>query len=232
MRVVEFVGLPGSGKTTLARTIAATLRASGVDVLEPVARVNELGRARRGVTKFAYCAREGLRAPAATAALARLVAESRQPNLALAAKNLTNLVLQRALAIPARPADVVIHDQGVFQSLWSLNLQARNPPLLDAALYARVAGGARRRLVVFLDADVARVLERLSMRSDVGRFARTTDASPDLSSLSVELLEQLFRFAESLSAHHELAVARIDNRSSGLDAAVGAVLRVVSEHLA
>jgi thymidylate kinase len=232
MRVVEFVGLPGSGKTTIARSTAATLRARGVHVLEPVARVNELDAVRRSATKFAYCAGEGLRAPAATAALAKLVAESRQPNVALAARNLTNLVLQRALAIPARPADVVIHDQGVFQSLWSLNLQARNPPRLDAALYARVAGGAPHRLVVFLDADVARVLERLSMRSDVGRFARTTDASPDLTSMSVELLEQLFRFAESLSAHHGLAVARIDNRCSGLDAADGAVLRVVSEYLA
>ncbi|MDQ2642202.1 MAG: AAA family ATPase [Myxococcota bacterium] len=233
MQLVEFMGLPGSGKSTLAREIANTLRRRGLGVSEPIARINEMGGARRSLAKLAYCASASLASPAATASLAQVVAASGQPNAALAAKNLTNLVLQRGLALFAPKQGVVLHDQGVFQALWSLSLEARTPPRLDTALYERIAHTARRRLVVLLDADVIRVLERLSARSDSGRFAQSADATPATSSLSVELLEQLFRYAKRLSEHQAgVRVARIDNRGARLEEALEATLRAVSEFLA
>lgn len=231
MPIVEFVGLPGAGKTSLSRATAAALRARGLRVSEPVTRLNELAAGRRAATKLASCTRQAARAPATAATLVRLVAASRQPSWALAVKNLINLLLQQELSRAAPAGHVALHDQGVFQALWSLELEAQNPPRLDAALYARLAGDAGPRLVVFLDSDAVRVLERLSTRSDSGRFAKTANARPGLSSVSVELLERLYGYATRISEQGGFAVARIDNRERGLAEATEEAVRIVSEFL-
>jgi predicted kinase len=220
MRTVEFFGAPGAGKTVIARATAAALRARGFLVAEPVAQLNERPSIYRAPEKLARVVLESARSPQACAGLARAVIASRQPNLVVASKILANFLVQRSLAVAERDADVAICDQGLFQAIWSLNLEARRPAF-DDELFRLLARDTGARLVLFLDADVEHVLKRLASRSDPGRFAKTADASSGLFSRSADLAERLWQRAQSLAERgRNLSLSRIDNRAVGLDAAI------------
>ena len=231
MRTVEFFGLPGAGKTVLARATAQALRARGLRVAEPVAQLNRRPRAQRATLKLAHAVLESARSPELSYRLARAVIASRQPSTGGSAKLFVNFLVQRRLAVAARDADLAICDQGLLQAIWSLNLEAERPAS-DDELFQLLTRDTCPRLVLFLDVDAERVLERLAARSDPGRFAAITDAGPGPFSRSSDLAERLWRRAQSLAARGQhLSLSRIDNRANGLDSAVELSMAAVLDFL-
>lgn len=146
---VEFFGLPGSGKTTLARAVHRLLRAAGPDLAFGADLLHDGAPAHvRATAKLALAAAEFARHPG-DAGMVRDVLRIPQPGardrLRAASTVAATVALYRRLDRTGRAA---VLDQGMLQALWTVLLRARAPggpagALADALADAIVGDAAR-----------------------------------------------------------------------------------------
>jgi thymidylate kinase len=158
--VVEFCGLPGAGKSTLARAVVARLRLQGVPTVEVMAPIGpDAGKAGRMLRKALAVAR-GMGEPGLGEVVVAAAQRDGRDRLARPA-NL--LVVRHALRRARRRDPVAVMDQGPVQEWWSAALRARDR---EAVLAAAAADPAPEPdLLVRVDAPVEVLLERLAGRS-------------------------------------------------------------------
>jgi len=162
--VVELVGVLGSGKTRLARTLAARLEGQGLAVAQPQRRFyTSVAPAVRLSRKALACLSVGAAAPGHTVRLAAGLARSTQEGPADMASRLVQLLVAEAVAREAasRPG-VSIVDEGVVQGLWSVGLRGNALPVLH--LFDGVAPAPAADLLVVLQVPAEVALDRLSAR--------------------------------------------------------------------
>jgi thymidylate kinase len=169
--IVELAGIPGSGKSRRARTIAERLAARGVSVALPQAALapsvpTTLRLARKGVA----CAAAAAAAPGTTARVVRGIVASRQPGPGdLAGRAVQWLVAESVARRGARGTGVSLVDEGLLQALWSIGLRGDVQPVLAALDASPPTRRADLLVVVRVEPDVA--LARLAARRS--RHSRT-----------------------------------------------------------
>lgn len=169
--VVEFCGLPGSGKTTLAGLVATELaerELSGqIADAELSAAVSRSRRLRHKATAVAW---QSAGHPLRTAGSARLIAASRQDSARDAVAGLVQwLAVQQAVAVARRGAGVQLFEEGVVQTLWTIGLRASRDVIRH--LGESVPAPFRPDLLVVVEASVDVVRDRLAARPS--RHSRT-----------------------------------------------------------
>lgn len=196
---VELVGLPGAGKSTIARAAAQQLRSAGVPVAEDdLPPLTGIARIRRYARFASFCARH----PQLVRAVARYT-------LAVRPWSLTRLrfafgVLTHAFgAVEARRGQgIVLLSQGMLQAAWSIavNGTAPNARVVDALVDALIPiyeGGA----IVHVDVDPAQAAARIAARDGGGsRFDGLSEA---------EALERLRPLSRHLATILDSATARV-----------------------
>jgi hypothetical protein len=165
---LEFVGLPGAGKSTVAAQVRAALAAEGLQCGEryPVGGAGPVRYFRLGC----MLARQH-----------RLLA----PVLIYGAsvRPLRRERFRRALELPAWPvrwrasasADIVIYDEGLVQNLWSVVIDSDgwNEGAMEGALEAVACGMPQGFRFVYFDLDVDTALARIRQRpGQPSRFDR------------------------------------------------------------
>lgn len=160
--VVEFCGLPGAGKSTLARTVVAQLRLRGVPTTEVMARLGpDAGRAARLGRKVgamvAAATEPGSVRLAANVGL-RSGQHDRRDQIARPA-NL--LVVRHSVRRARQRPGVHVLDQGPLQEWWSAALRADQARVLA---YAAIDPAERADLVVRVDAPIDVLVARLEAR--------------------------------------------------------------------
>ncbi len=124
VRLIEFFGLPGAGKSTLAVGLARTLKASGVDVVSSAA-MTASGRSfpQRLFRRLALVCRAY---PILVLQLrsTRLVLGLKQATVRDAIKSIWNFwtVLSVSRVHGSRPGPVMIVDEGLLQAIWSAHM--------------------------------------------------------------------------------------------------------------
>ncbi len=208
--VVEFVGLPGCGKTTVANQLLPLLSARGVRCR---GRRSAHQPWKRRLRTYASTAAFHLRHPgSATASVAR-------------ALSLSPLELQRlphALRMAGwsrhlkQPVignyDLIVLDQGIVQDAWSLALgaSAEQDKYLRRSIQASVGDAAVNLAYVYFDIDIDLAVERIRARaSGTSRFDRMRDN---------EALEMLHKHRGDLERCFTLAVEATGARSCHIDA--------------
>jgi hypothetical protein len=163
-RVIELCGLPGAGKSTLARKLVQELADRGHTAYAGASAIAPTSPApRRVAVKAALAMAETLAHPACTAASVTAVFRSGQSHTAdVPARALQWTVTQRLLRAARRTPGLHVFDEGVIQALWSLGLCGDARPVLRALDGSRA--WARPDLVVVLEAPLDVVLERLVSR--------------------------------------------------------------------
>ncbi len=173
MPLIEFLGLPASGKTTVARELAARLEARGwacrLSGTLPLAGGRNLPR------KLLRALVVAVSEPSILVAGIVAVMRSRQRRPPDAVRVLLNL-LEVRYVLHAGGRGIVIMDQGPAQAIWSLAYSARRPTA--QGLRALMHGGLpRRHLVVELASSGALAAARSSARGTrLSRIEREEEA--------------------------------------------------------
>jgi len=169
--VVEFCGLPGTGKTTLAGLVAAELAERELSCeladSEMSAAVSRSRRLRRKAFAVAW---QSAGHPIRTASSARSISASRQESARDAVAGLAQwLAVQQAIAAARREPGVQLFEEGVVQTLWTIGLRARRDVV--RRLGETLPAPLRPDLLVVVEAPVEVARDRLAARSS--RHSRT-----------------------------------------------------------
>ena len=160
--VVEFCGLPGAGKSTLARAVVAQLRLRSVPTTEVMATLGPDAPRVARVTRKLGAVLSGIREPGsarvATDVALRSAQQDRRDRLARPA-NL--LVVRHAVMRAHRRPGVHVLDQGPLQEWWSAALRADDARVLEMAAHDRAP---HAHLVVRVRAPIEVLVDRLADR--------------------------------------------------------------------
>jgi broad-specificity NMP kinase len=179
--VVEFVGLPGVGKSTATQLVANGLAAAGTPVRSASLRVNlELPGWRRVVSKSSIGAAEALGRPRHALRVGRMLVGSGQRRRRDVARLWYNWLFLAGLLRRARTRPVVeLLDEGIFQLLWSIGLNGGRRALRECSstiLSGAATAAALPDVVVVVEAPLEVVQARLTSRgSRAGRVDRMTE---------------------------------------------------------
>ncbi len=194
--VVEFLGLPGVGKTTLALEVAKLL----LDL--PVRSAYGHVRGRNWVVRRLYSTRDivrlALQRPHYVVRSARAIQDSRQRSRYDGLKVTNNWLNVSALTVASgRAPHITLFDQGMFQALWSVGYSAaaaeRSPQLADLGALM-----PRPDLVILLRADLATVRRRLHARGgQESRLDAVTHAEASQLEAAAALLDALLTVARA-----------------------------------
>ena len=203
--LLEFVGLPGAGKTAVAARVVSELRARGITCAERRGRRGGKGaKGRRLFQRATSLVRNydltlsSLRFAAGVRPL-RLTPLSRAFRLAGWARQLH--------AYAASDVEAVVLDQGPLQDLWSLTVPGRswNEAAARAAVRHLMQVTRMPRVLVYVNVDIETAAERLRQRGGTSsRFDRLS---------AIQTWTWLTQYEQSLSSIFRSAVT-ISNAAS------------------
>jgi AAA domain len=175
--VVEFLGLPGVGKSHATRLVASRLAALGTPASSAGLRINhELGAWRRVATKCSICAAEAIRRPRNTWHVFRALRRSGQRARLDPMRLAYNWLFLSGLLRRARTRPVVeLLDEGIFQLLWSVGFAGAEGSMRECSvmLLQRPASEVMPDMVVLVEAPLETVQARVAARgSRAGRVDR------------------------------------------------------------
>ena len=164
--IVEFIGLPGVGKSTLSRAVAAELTSRGTTVDEPIHKRDSYSTPRRIASKARFAGRNLRTAPKTAHTLTRNVLHTNQQSLTDLVRVLFNLHYVAGVTTAFRPqAGVTLLDQGVFQARWSVGLRSTRP-IAEAIESVDIPANLTPDLVVCVEAPNETIADRLTTRAD------------------------------------------------------------------
>jgi hypothetical protein len=196
--VVEFVGLPGVGKSHATRLVAARLDTHGTPVRSAALRINEeLGVWRRRLSKARFCAAEAVARPRSTLRVIRALLRSGQRDRLDVIRLLYNwLFVSRMLRHARTQPSIELLDEGIFQLLWSIGFAGAEQSIRECAalLHGEREGiVCMPHVVVLVEAPHETVQARLAARgSRAGRVDRlSSDEHPAALQRGVDLLAEV-----------------------------------------
>jgi len=170
--IIEFVGVPSAGKSTVASRLGDDLRQRGYAVYEPTYRVDhEFGGLRRVVWKFWTAGAWAIKRPHVAAAWLNGIVRSRQPSMRVALRLVLNAwYVSGTLARAAKVSGVHILDQGLAQSIWSVMYSGgRFKSSSFVRLFEATIPDCAMGLVLLEIDDLDALVRRLADRKALGR---------------------------------------------------------------
>lgn len=162
---VEFLGLPGAGKSGVSRRVAELIEGQGIRVVETAYELtHRTGVGARRLIKTAHIARELARAPIDSARTTRAIIATKQRKTSDLVGAVSNwLFVSNLLRGPGGPSAIQLLDEGLFQALWSVGFGAE---VDDLPSVARALGPSSPipDVVVIVNANLATVETRLRSR--------------------------------------------------------------------
>lgn len=119
--IIEFIGLPGSGKTSISKGISSELKNNKNKVLCPSNMIGVKPVPVRISIKLFYTLLALFASPLITTRYISFLFASKQNSLSDFIKNLLNILYNHGLYIQYRNKPyIVLMDQGILQGLWSI----------------------------------------------------------------------------------------------------------------
>jgi len=179
--VVEFCGLPGVGKSTIARAVVAQLRLAGIPAAEVMAPIGPSASSVERLTRKAGIILRSAGRTDTWRLATRIGARSAQMDPRDRIARPANLIVVRSVLARARSRPgVQVFDQGPVQEWWSAALRGDSEKVLAWAAADGVTGAD---LVVRVDVPLDAVLDRLNRRAGTQsrlEAPRTTTARVEL----------------------------------------------------
>ena len=224
---IEFMGLPGVGKSTIARGVCAKLRAAGHRLsLAPDGYVYAHPLVLRAY-KLARIAAHGALHPGSALGSAYRSRSFPQPSWATMIRLMHNwLYVSAVCASRPRHSRLVVLDQGLCQGLYSLALQSDNDGLPNVR--HALESGICPDLVVSIEAPCDVVRERMRGRADTySPTERLLLADERWLAKSTRILADV----RQVLMEHAVPVVRCDSHTQSVPAAVETIATVVAQRL-
>ena len=207
--IVEFLGLPGAGKSTLARLAAEALAACNIAVENASGvLVHDVGPLRRWLHKAGYILEALAREPRRSARAINAIRKTRQASVSDLLSTTLNWLLVTTLARRAASSGkVVLLDQGIAQALWSVAQSAEGQGW-KAAMGGAASLAPMPDMIVVVRAAPRDIASRLATRRR-GRSRLTAGEAAD-----PELLTRASAHAEAvmdLMRHRRVPITTITN---------------------
>lgn len=163
--LVEFLGLPGVGKSTISHQVAEILRKEGISVAEPTYVLAHKTRTHtRILKKSAHAIWGTLCRPSRACLLASVVVASRQRSIGDSARTLFNCLFLSSLMRRCEQAGgIYLFDQGMFQALWSIGFHADDRAFVNS-LHKLCNVILLPAVIVLVEAPVESIKQRLTGR--------------------------------------------------------------------
>jgi len=168
IRLIEFMGLPGSGKSTIAAQLESYLRQYGI---ETVSRSPEFADTSpflwRHCRRLLHVVRNAGRCGRLYLDALKLITDSRQKSrwdFATVTWNFCSVIAFMANCRANRDK-VTIIDQGLFQAIWSIQLSSSQELTMDAWNKLLRAAGVADLLVVNIQSEIPVASNRLTARA-------------------------------------------------------------------
>ena len=162
--VVEFCGLPGAGKSTIAAALVASLRLQGIPTTEVMAPIGPAASRAERVRRKSLVIARGMTHPGGLALVGNVGFRSRQHASRDRVARPANLLVVRDAVRRAKNRDGVhVLDQGPVQEWWSAALRADDARVLR---WAATDPSPRADLVVRVDAPLDLLARRLADRGE------------------------------------------------------------------
>ena len=165
--LIEFLGIPGVGKSSISRLVATKLQGRGYRVNEMTYDLDHYRKTiMRRLIKSFRIGSSIWNIPSASLAGFSAVAATQQATPSDFVKCTSNWVyIASLLSRQRKPTTINILDQGIAQAIWSVGLEAQRDDWLDLTLDGARPLLQRVDLVVHVSADIDVVKERLLSRS-------------------------------------------------------------------
>lgn len=231
--IVEFSGIPGAGKSYLARHLADALVSAGTSVDEPLLLVSpHLGWSRRGFRKLRLAALETIGHPVSSARLVVAVAGSGQSPRDFVHRSQNWLVVRSLVRRCRRRPGVHIFEQGIVQELCSIGYLGRWHACLEVAAPGR--DDLAPDVIVRVTVPCAVAKQRLAARGGHQSRIEVLDDQAQTQALRIQVddldeIERLWfeRFGERRGSRR----IQVDNGGTGDGAAIAVVLDQLLELL-
>lgn len=228
---VEFFGLPGSGKTTLARALMPLLAARDpATIFSPCVTRDELPGGRRALARVLLILR-GLPGRRADWRAIRSIAAIEQPHIRDSAKSLFNYMTVASMYRHVDRAQCsALTDQGILQAIWSAHLRASDPFSAESWEPLLSAEARTPKLYVCVETPVDVCMSRLESRPErhsrmqSGEFLRDLRLWNYAESVRRELVDGLISSYQRLGLPPR--VVRIDGVQEPEASANGLLTRV------
>jgi thymidylate kinase len=180
--LVEFLGVPGSGKSTVSHAVADILKARGVLVAEITYGLDRRHRRiARLLLKSLLSIRYILKWPYRALWYYRSIVSTKQKRVTDLAKALFNWMFIASLVDGRRASVVTFLDQGIAQALWSVGYAAQRETWTNLFSIEQGSAIAMPDLVVHVRASLESVGDRLMARAQ--RVSRLDSLGQDYPSL-------------------------------------------------
>jgi hypothetical protein len=232
--VIEFIGLPGVGKSTLSHRVADILQQRGWRVEQPTYSVDHEMRVwQRLLLKLRLVTAEAVFHPAGAVRSLRAILATRQASAGDVIRLTVNwLFMSSLLRETERRAGVHIFDEGQVNALWSIGFSARS-----VSTAGILTGLARRRstpvVVALIEADIAAVRARLDLRKNGKSRLERTGPADDAWERARRALQQVKATLQMLTNEGaDIQVVAVRNRGpEDLDALANSLAAAFEELL-
>lgn len=225
--LIEFMGLPGAGKSTIAHGVCAKLREFGHHPAWGPDAFMHTRPALLRAHKLARIAAYGVFHPVHAAGAAKRSWSFPQPSRSTAMRLMGNwLYVNAVCSVRPHPDDLVVLDQGLGQGLYSLALQSDDNWM--SAVRKVLTGGPYPDVVVSVEAPGPIVRERLRLRADAySATERLLLADHRWLDKSMCILD---RVREAL-AERDVQILRCNSHAQTVTAAIDCITGAISQRL-
>jgi len=172
IKFVEFIGLPGAGKTTIATHLEKILREHGFRIVSrSAALADRMPFVLRQFKRSLIVARTLHKCWHLDILALRIILASGQDSLKDLCKVTWNICSVAAFMANSRRADidVAVVDQGLLQAIWSIRLRSSKALYRELCAQLLLSAGLRDVLFIFVQSEIPVARNRLS-----GRTAKET----------------------------------------------------------